>query len=305
MDPSNPGVSSLAAAPVGPAGRSKETTDPLLVHHRSISLPTGMTLHVAERAGEGTPVLFLHCVWGSWRNWLPLLRPEPDPAPFAGRRLILLDLRGHGASSKPAAGYRVHDYTADVLALIRQEGLERLTIVGHSLGALIALLVAGEHPERIVALLLEEPPLPFPLTAADVDDYWLNLGAMTKAYLALKRQPREVRVEMLLTWESGLWRAEAERFADALAETADGVYQAVLNGVSRGTVIPPDGLHLDVPTLVFQAGDPGSRALRVRGIAQLRAALPRAEFVAIPRTGHDVLRDNPDAYREAVRRFFS
>jgi pimeloyl-ACP methyl ester carboxylesterase len=302
MDPSNPGVSSLAASLGAPADHRAETGGPPHLRHRTIELPAGMALHVAERPGEGAPILFLHCVWGSWRNWLPLLQPEPDL--FAGRRMLLIDLRGHGASSKPAAGYRVLDYTADILALIRQEELERLTIVGHSLGALIALLVAGEHPERIEALVLEEPPLPFPLIAADVDDYWLNLGAMTKAYLALKRQPRQIRVETLLTWEPGLWRAEAERFADALADTADGVYQAVLKGVSRGTVIPPVGLRLEVPALVFQAADPGPRALRVRGIAQLRAALPRLEVVNIPRTGHDVLRDNPDSYRETIARWF-
>jgi pimeloyl-ACP methyl ester carboxylesterase len=138
---------------------------------------------------------------------------------------------------------------------------------------------------------------------ADLDDYWRNLGASTRAYLALKRQPRAVRIETLLTWEPGLWREEAERFADALAETADGVYEAVLTGASRGTVVPPEELRLDVPALVFQAGDPGPRALRVRGVTQLKAVLPRAEIVTIPRTGHDVLRDNPAAYRAAVARF--
>ena len=112
-----------------------------------------------------------------------------------------------------------------------------------------------------------------------------------------------MRIETLLTWEPGLWREEAERFADALAETADGVYQAVLTGASRGTVIPPAGLCLDVPALAFQAGDPGPRALRVRGVAELRAALPRFEVVSIPHTGHDVLRDAPDAYRALVARY--
>ena len=97
-------------------------------------------------------------------------------------------------------------------------------------------------------------------------------------------------------------RAEAERFADALAETADGVFQAIIEGASRGTVLPPEGLALDVPALAFQAGDPGSRALRARGVAQLRAVLSRLEVVAIPRTGHDVLRDDPVAYRAAVAR---
>jgi pimeloyl-ACP methyl ester carboxylesterase len=259
-----------------------------------------MTLHVTERPGADPPVLGLHCVWGSWRNWLPLL--WSGPGSFPGRRIILLDLRGHGGSSKPAAGYSLVDYTADVLAFARQEGLERFILAGHSLGALVALLLADELSERIDALLLEDPPLPFPRAADDLDDYWRMLGAMTRAYLALKRQPRQARIETLLTWEPGLQREEAERFADTLAETADGVYEAVLTGASRGTIVPPDGLRLNVPALVFQAGDPSSRALRVRGVAQLKTTLPRAEIVAIPRTGHDVLRDAPEAYRALVAR---
>lgn len=292
-EPSTAGAVDLPAVPSAPP------PDPELCH-RLTPVATGMALHVTERPGDGFPVLCLHCAWGSWRNWLPLLRPGPGS--FAGRPVVLLDLRGHGGSSKPAAGYRLVDYAADVLAFVRQDRLERFTLAGHSLGALVGLLVAAELPERIASLLLEEPPLPFPLTPADVDDYWLNLGAMTRAYLALKRQPRPVRVETLLTWEPGLWPEEAERFADALAETADGVYEAVLAGASRGTVFPPEGLRLDVPALAVQAGDPGPRALRVRGVAQLRAALPRIEVVALPHTGHDVLRDAPEAYRLLVQR---
>jgi pimeloyl-ACP methyl ester carboxylesterase len=271
------------------------------LRHRSVAVETGITLNIAERVGTGYPVLCLHCAWGSWRNWLALL--PPGPGSFAGRPIVLLDLRGHGGSSKPASGYRIRDYAADVLAFVWQEGLERFTLAGHSLGALISLLVAGQLPERIESLLLEDPPLPFPRSAADVDDYWIALGAIARAYLALKRQPRHVRIETLLTWEPGLRRAEAERFADALAETADGVYQAVIEGPSRGTVLPPEGLALDVPALAFQAGEPGARAFRARGVAQLRAVLPRLEVVAIPRTGHDVLRDDPVAYRAAVARY--
>jgi pimeloyl-ACP methyl ester carboxylesterase len=217
--------------------------------------------------------------------------------------MVLLDLRGHGSSGKPASGYRVRDYADDVLAFVRQEGLARFTLAGHSLGALVALLVAAELPERIESLLLEDPPLPFPRSASDVDDYWIALGAIARAYLALKRQPRHVRIETLLTWEPGLRRAEAERFADALAETADGVYQAVIEGASRGIVLPPEGLAIDVPALAFQAGDPAARAFRARGVAQLRVVLSRLEVVAIPRTGHDVLRDDPEAYRAAVARY--
>ncbi|MBB5868095.1 pimeloyl-ACP methyl ester carboxylesterase [Allocatelliglobosispora scoriae] len=121
---------------------------------------------LAYRAGgnpgpDGTSVVLLHGLGGdasSWREVAPLLGDLG--------RTYAVDLRGHGDSPRPG------DYSAelmrdDVVALLDELALERVVLVGHSLGGLVAYLVALASPERTLALVLEEPPPPVPLNRPD------------------------------------------------------------------------------------------------------------------------------------------
>ncbi len=89
-----------------------------------------------------------------------------------GWRLIALDQRGHGGSEQPASGYSVRSVVADSVSAIRQLGLQRPVLVGHSWGGAIALELAAAHPELVSALAFVDGP------AADVS------GAMTQEVAA-------------------------------------------------------------------------------------------------------------------------
>src|SRR5215207_4282978 len=106
-------------------------------------LPTGVRLRYAEQGDPaGRPVVMLHGYTDSsfsFSRALPLLDP--------GRRVYALDLRGHGDSERPAGGYAVSDFAADVLAFMDARGLERATLVGHCMGTLVA-------PQRVERLVL-------------------------------------------------------------------------------------------------------------------------------------------------------
>ena len=109
--------------------------------------------YVAGPAG-GRPLVLLHGVTGRWQTWLPVM---PDLA--MRWRLFALDLRGHGRSGHLAGAYRVMDYAGDVSALLRRQATEPAVLVGHSLGAIVAIGVAAEAPEAVRAVVLEDPPL--------------------------------------------------------------------------------------------------------------------------------------------------
>jgi pimeloyl-ACP methyl ester carboxylesterase len=255
---------------------------------RQVPVATGIDLHVAERLGRGGPVVCLHGIWDWWRYWLPLV-PE-GPGGFTGRPLLMVDLRGHGASAKPPTGYALDDYAADITALLRERGDGQVTLVGHSLGALVALLVAGALPKRVEALVLEDPPLPLRRGPND----------LFRGVYDMRQQSFEQIVDDFTVWRPWLTREQAEASATCLLATADGVFQATFQGVSDHVEIPVPGVTLDVPALVIQAGLTDQRAFGAGAEDLLRAALPRLRVETIPATSHTVLRDNPFAYRHLL-----
>ena len=122
--------------------------DKLLVSR--IPLRTGVTLNYADNGENAcTPVVFLHGYIDSWRSFagvIEALRP--------GRRAIALDLRGHGDSDKPACGYAMQDFTLDLLLFMDALGLDKVNLVGHSMGSFIAQLFAASYPGRVERLVL-------------------------------------------------------------------------------------------------------------------------------------------------------
>lgn len=115
-----------------------------------ILLPGRVRLEYAEHgSGTGTPVIALHGVTDSWRSFAPVL-PHLPP----GLRMLVPSQRGHGASDKPADGYRPADFAADVAAFMDQLEIERAVIVGHSMGSVNAMRFALDHPSRTAGLVL-------------------------------------------------------------------------------------------------------------------------------------------------------
>ncbi|MFJ9894619.1 alpha/beta fold hydrolase [Streptomyces sp. NPDC091280] len=111
---------------------------------------TAVTLR-GRRTGshDGTPILCLHGWLDNCAGFEPLLDELAD------LNLVAVDLPGHGLSGHlPSAAHQVLDYAACVLELTRVQGWDRFHLVGHSLGGMVATLVAGIHPERTAGLVL-------------------------------------------------------------------------------------------------------------------------------------------------------
>jgi pimeloyl-ACP methyl ester carboxylesterase len=110
-------------------------------------------LHLVRSPSGGRRILFLHGVLRSWETFLPLL------APLSCRyELVAFDHRGHGQSHKPERGYLTVDYAEPLQAWLESEVREPVVVYGHSLGAMVALLLASRSPHRIAGVVLEDPP---------------------------------------------------------------------------------------------------------------------------------------------------
>ncbi|MEN9933710.1 MAG: hypothetical protein RLZZ387_289 [Chloroflexota bacterium] len=109
-------------------------------------------VHYIE-AGAGDPLLLLHGNWATSSWWEPLLARLPE-----GLRGIAPDMRGRGRTEGPDTDYSIPSLAADALALLDALGLERVHLLGHSLGAGVAIQLALEHPERARSLVALAPP---------------------------------------------------------------------------------------------------------------------------------------------------
>jgi pimeloyl-ACP methyl ester carboxylesterase len=100
-------------------------------------------LQVLEEGNpQGSPIVLIHCYACSlqwWDQLAPLLSGD--------HRVIRVDLLGHGGSDKPRVGYAIEEQAGGVAEALAETGVERATVVGHSLGATVAAALASQSPE--------------------------------------------------------------------------------------------------------------------------------------------------------------
>lgn len=108
-----------------------------------------ITLRYRDWGGQGTPVVLVHGLASSLTIWNFV-------APILARqfRVLAIDQRGHGLSTKPDDGYGFEDVGADLEAFVQQLGLDRPAIIGHSWGATVAVRFGNDYPEHTRGLVL-------------------------------------------------------------------------------------------------------------------------------------------------------
>jgi pimeloyl-ACP methyl ester carboxylesterase len=246
---------------------------------REIMGPAGQ-IHVDDDgSGESLPVVFIHSFAGStdhWWNQLDHLRP--------GRRALALDLRGHGQSeAKGTDDLTIDDLADDIGTVVDALDLQRVALVGHSIGGSAAIGYAGAHPEKVAGLLLVGTPGRMPMQQADqvmsamstdYDDtmasYWDRLLAdatpATRARIQRERQsmPRPMAIALI----------RASFAYDPLPALRD--YRGVIMTVTIG----------DSP-------------------ADLHKQLPDAPDASLTETSHWVQLDRPDAFDRILDTFLA
>jgi pimeloyl-ACP methyl ester carboxylesterase len=149
-----------------------------------------------------------------------------------GRRVLLLDLLGHGRSDKPrhASEYRMDAYADQAVALLDHLGIDEAVFGGVSLGANVSLIAAASHPERVRGLVLEMPVLEWAVPAA----------AMTFAPLLLAAHYGRRILEVTSRLLRKLPATPIESLNSVIASAAlpPDVMAAVLHGILVGPVAP-------------------------------------------------------------------
>ena len=128
-----------------------------------------LTLHYVKWGTEGTPIV---CAHGLTANAYCFQAFADNLA--ADHQVFAYDLRGRGDSDKPQQGYTVPLHAVDLAGLIDKLGLERPVLIGHSLGALIALYFAAHYPDKLSKLVLIDAGTPLPWNTPEEQPAWLT-----------------------------------------------------------------------------------------------------------------------------------
>ena len=123
-----------------------------------IETPVGLLYAKADGPADGPAVVLLHGFpefWYGWRKQIPALAA-------AGFRVVAPDQRGYNNSAKPShiSAYALSELTADVLRVMDALGRQRVHVVGHDWGGIVAWAVAMQHPERVERLAILNAPHP-------------------------------------------------------------------------------------------------------------------------------------------------
>lgn len=233
---------------------------------------------------SGPPVIILHGLLGSARNWQSIATRLAG-----GRQIHALDLRNHGRS--PWAEAMTYEaMAADVARYIGEQGLEAPVVLGHSMGGKVAMVLALTRPEAVGALVVVDVA---PVAYRSEFLAWVN------AMRAIDLAPLKRRAEVEALLAPTIPNAGARKFlVQNLDNGADGLrwrpnLDALAHGMHAITGFPdlPEGARYDGPTL-FLRGE-RSDYVRPQHRHAIQALFPKAEFQDVPGAGHWVHAENP------------
>lgn len=246
---------------------------------RDVQVATGVALHYLEQGDPaGRTILLLHA-WGEslgcFDRLLDLLPPS--------LHVLSLDQRGHGDADKPASGYELESFAADVEAFMDAVGVTAAVLVGSSSGGYVAQQVALKYARRVTGLVLVGSPRSLHGRPPFADEVERLTDPVDPAW-----------VRESLTWfprfhDVPAWYIE-DRVRDGLRLPAH-VWRNTMTGLITA-LAPTDTGTITAPTLIIW-GD-RDNLLTIEDERELAAAIPGSRLVVYQDTGHLVLWEQPD-----------
>jgi pimeloyl-ACP methyl ester carboxylesterase len=257
----------------------------------SVGLANGQSMaYIDMGPRDGRPVVLIHGYTDSARDWLPVL-----PHLEAKSRLILIDLRGHGASAKPECCYSRFDFAYDIDLLLKQLHIQRADIVGHSLGSIVAQTLAEVWPDRVRRLVLVSSTgtsFGSPGWLADVDRL---------------QDPIDPDSTFMRDWWAESIRINPPAFSSRQRQTAAAIpariWRAIADQSLQGLDLAPLLKRIRCRTLLIWGAtdtlvtEDARRAL-IRGI-------PGSRVEVFQSLGHDLFWEDPAAVAAAINDFLT
>lgn len=209
-------------------------------------------------------------------------------------RVVRFDARGHGGSSATPAPYTMETLGGDALGVLGELGVERAHVVGSSLGGMVAIWIAGHHPERVERLVLAN-------TAARIGTTELWQGradavrtggtaAVAPAVMERFFSPgfRETAPDVVARFESSLESFSAEGYEGACLALRDADLADEVRAIAAPALVVAGTEDVSTP---------------VAEVRRLQGAIAGSRLVVIDGAGHLSAVEEPEAFTDAVERF--
>ena len=292
-------LSSVALAAEAPAAKPINL-DRYDLMKKTLLLPNGIRLaYIDMGPHDGQPVVLIHGFTDNARDWVHLI-PQLD----SRLRLIVVDIRGHGHSSKPECCYSRWDFAYDIRLLLDKLNISRADVIGHSLGTFITQTLAENWPTRVRKIVLISssggvrgsctPPPGTP--AAPTMDY--------RSEILKLKDPIDPESPFMVEWWSSPTPVDPD-FLRRQRRDAAGiplrVWLAVLEqGVDKNLL--QSGLsRLTTPALLIWGDQDPIFGAEDR--CSLREALPKARVEIFKGLGHNPFWEQPAAVAAVINPF--
>jgi N-formylmaleamate deformylase len=254
----------------------------------------GIRLHYYRTGGAKPPLVLVHGFSDDGLCWTSVARAFED-----SYDVVMVDARGHGRSEAPAHGYGPFDQADDLAGVITGLELQHPIVLGHSMGAITALVLAGRHPQLPGAALLEDPPAwwmpdsPPPFTAEwrERSMAWIagfRRHSRSDIIAAQRRDAPNWPEEDLIPWADSKTRLSLSIFHQDVPPAVD--WPPLLRGIR-------------CPAFLITADPDRGALITGEQAASLRELVPRLRVAHIAGAGHSIHRDQSARFIEVVRAF--
>ena len=249
-----------------------------------------------ESYGTGPEaIVFIHgwtCDLTFWRGQSPV---------YEKRRSLLVDLPGHGQSDTPDVAYTPERFARAVEAVMKDAGVERAVLVGHSMGVPVTITFLRLFPEKTKALVMVDGALP--ATPPTDEAALAKQKAQRAAFVKQFREPsyQETASRMIETMFSAKTTPEQrDEIKKKMTATPQHVMASAMENMMTMTA-PKAGEKYTLPALAIMAGRPAIAGYETR----LRPIFPNLTYEEWQGSGHFLMMESPQRFNESLLTFLT
>jgi pimeloyl-ACP methyl ester carboxylesterase len=254
-----------------------------------------------RECGSGEAMLLLHGVGSSSASWVDFMALAGEALP--GKRLLAWDAPGYGESTRlPQSVPAAEDYAAALKAMLDSLHLEKIILVGHSLGALIAGAFAAQNPARVRALVLLDPAGGYGATTPEARQKMID-GRLTMLADLGPQGMAEQRGAALLSPKASVEAVELVRWSMSRVDIKG--YEQAVRMLAQGRlaedVVKYEASASSGPIAVMCGTE--DTVTPEEGCRRIAAACRRALYRSLPGLGHASYVESPRAVAAEIARF--